>query len=279
MAIILNTNAVKTWYQAPVMSRQCPVSQSPQDVYTPSTASSGIVSYKDMLNAAKGGATANAIAANDYGVDDKGKALDPKTLAKAPITSTNEQMQSYLNFLYTTETGKAELDALKAEHPDAKVVVGQPKGYNWGKDQGGVTIGETIYINPKTMGNDPLDGAGLLAHEVWHALSPYKNSFAQEKTADDMRVAVTQDLEKKHYGEGWAKAHGGVGLAKDNVDDIYADTFSEYDGGKKPKAGDLAAESMAVESRKIPLPDKIVKHSDGLFNKKFPKTTTAEVKD
>lgn len=255
-ANISNLNQVNANYRA--ASTPAPTRSTTQDSYTPSAAGGEDqpVSYKQMLAASAGSGPSNSapaaaggggtkskkvtIKSDDYGVDASGNKVDPSKLAKAPITSSNADLQNQLNYLYSTKTGKAELDAMAKDHPGTTVVMGGPKGYKWGKDQGGVTIHDdktqkdTIYINPAVAAkSNPMQGAGLIAHEGWHVLSPYKNTLAQEKTADDMRLSVTEELQTKNYGSEWAKSQGMTSVTWGSQDGIYKADYHEYDGTRK----------------------------------------------
>ncbi|MFN8612406.1 MAG: hypothetical protein U0931_32975 [Vulcanimicrobiota bacterium] len=302
-ANVANLNQVNTNYRTGGAASSPTQGGGQQDSYVPSSdLGEQPVSYKQMLAASAGGSGGTQQAAaggggsksksitigkDDYGVDASGNKIDPSKLAKSPVTSSNPDLQNQLNYLYSTKTGKAELDAIAKEHPGTNVVMGGPKGYKWGKGQGGVTIHDdktgkdTIYINPAVANkSNPKENAGLIAHEGWHVLSPYKNTLAQEKTADDLRNSVTKEL-SGNYGDQWAKTKGFDSITwKDDGGQIYRDDYHEYDGmakSRRPAVGDTSAEGAAVGSRNIPLDNGVVAQGDQIFGEESKGARTDEV--
>lgn len=304
-ANVPNLNQVNTNYKAGgAASAPAPAAGGQQDSYTPSTdAGEQPVSYKQMLAASAGGtggtqqtaaggstkAKSNTltIGKDDYGVDASGNKIDPSKLAKSPVTSSNPQLQNNLNYLYSTKTGKAELDAIAKDHPGTTVQMGgakDPNGHAWGKT-GAVTVTkdgkDTIYMNPTmTRANNPKDNAALLAHEGWHVLSPNKNTLSQEKTADDLRNSVNKELQG-NYGDEWAKTKGFDSVTWPAEDgNIYREDYHEYDGQKnKPAIGDIAAEGKAASDMGIPVDSDVKDQGDRIFNEESGgQSTTVEKK-
>ena len=248
------------------------------DNFVSSRPESGMVCFKDMLAlkaqpaaAARGAQVELPVEPNDFGTDANGVDIDPKNLPEAPIHTRNPRVQKYLNFMYATKTGKQELDALAKKNPDIQVKVGNPPERTFGEGDGGEYDKDTntIYLNPSSVREEsPLAGAGMLAHEIWHALSPYKNSFAQEKTADDIRVSVSQQLEDKFYGPAWMSKNNYESIDWKN-DSVYGADFTEYDGGSKPPVGKPARELAAAKKLGIQLNKSVVRHGNQIFNEYF----------